>query len=189
MPEEATPAASVPPPPAAAPPPAAVEDDDNKLIPRYRLKEVGAQRDEARAAEAAAKAQAAELQAKLDAVQQKLDVTRLRVDLGIDDDDDADRVLAVYKREHAEVKADKRPSVRDWIAAEGSAAKLPKSIVTTYGSAWAAATAQPPGADPSPRSAARPAATPPTSRGTVQTPQTAAQLDDSARRQPRRPLR
>ena len=186
MPEEATPAASVPPPPAAAPatpaaPPAAERDPD-KWVPYSRFNEVNTQATEAKAARVAAEARAAELERKVGRLE-------LRADLGIDDDDDADRVRAAFDKEHADVKPEKRPTVREWLKAEGALDKLPRSIRTAYGPAWAGAAPAAPAAAPDRVSPQRPAATPPTSRGTVQTPQTATQLEDSGRRTPRRPIR
>lgn len=168
MPDD-TPAAATPPAPAAAPPAPAQERDPDKWVPYSRFAEVNTAAAEAKAQRDAAVARAAGLE---------LTVRRLgvRADLGIDDDDDADRVLGAYDRAHADTKPEKRPKVREWIGAEGVLDSLPKSIRAAYGAQWsgAPAAAAPPG-----RPAAPPAA-PSTSRGTAATPSTAPKGDPAA---------
>jgi hypothetical protein len=170
MPED-TPAAApaATPPPAAAPPAAAPDRDAEKWIPISRFNEVNTAAQEAKAARAAAEARAADLERKVGRLE-------LRADLGIDDDDDADRVLMAFEKAHADVKADKRPKARDWVKADGVIDTLPKSIRAAYGAQWsgAPAAAAPPG-----RPAAPPAA-PSTSRGTTATPSTAPKGDPAA---------
>lgn len=156
--------------PAAAPvpAPAAPERDPNQWVPYARFQEVNSAANEAKAKTAAAEARAAELERKVGRLE-------LRADLGIDDDDDADRVLSAYEKAHADVKADKRPKARDWVKAEGVLDTLPKSIRTAYGAAWAQAAGQTPvqgaGQQGQPAAAARGAAAPPpTARGTGPAP-------------------
>jgi hypothetical protein len=86
------------------------------------LTKIQAERDKASAENAALRAQMARLQT--------------RADLSLDDDDDADRVISAYEREHADVKPEKRPKLRDWVKSEEGLAKLPKSIRATYGATW-----------------------------------------------------
>jgi hypothetical protein len=182
MPED-TPAAApaATPPPAAAPPAAAPDRDTEKWIPISRFNEVNTAAQEAKAARAAAEARAADLERKVGRLE-------LRADLGIDDDDDADRVRAAYDKDHADVKPEKRPSVRDWLKGEGNLDKLPRSIRTAYGPAWVTP------AQPQPQTGGTPhrqtqGQTPSTNRGAVTGAGTPAALEDSARRTPRRPVR
>lgn len=153
---------------APAPAPAAPDRDPNQWVPYARFNEVNTAANEAKARAAAAEARAAELERKAGRLE-------LRADLGIDDDDDADRVLSAYEKAHADVKADKRPRARDWVKAEGVLDTLPKSIRTAYGAAWTQAAGQTPvqgaGQPGQPAAATRGAAAPPpTARGTGPAP-------------------
>lgn len=167
--------------PAAAPAPAA--DTGPAPVPYARFQEVNAKMTAAEQRAAAAEQHAAELKRQVGRLE-------LRADLGIDDDDDADRVLSAYEKAHADVKADKRPKARDWVRGEGVLDTLPKSIRTAYGAAWAQAAGQTPGqpAQPGqPAAAARGAdAPPPTARGTGPAP-TSRSPEPPQRRMPRRP--
>lgn len=151
--------------PAAAPAPAA--DPGPAPVPYARFQEVNAKMTAAEQRAAAAEQRAAELERKAGRLE-------LRADLGIDDDDDADRVLSAYQKAHAKVEPEKRPKARDWVKAEGVLDTLPKSIRTAYGAAWTQAAGQAPGqaAQPGqPAAAARGAAAPPpTARGTGPAP-------------------
>lgn len=152
--------------PAAAPAPAA--DTGPAPVPYARFQEVNSAKAAAEARAQAAEARAAELERKAGRLE-------LRADLGIDDDDDADRVLSAYEKAHADVKADKRPKARDWVKAEGVLDTLPKSIRTAYGAAWAQVAGQTPaqgaGQPGQPAAATRGAAAPPpTARGTGPAP-------------------
>ena len=181
------PAASVAPAPtpaaAPAPAPAAPERDPNQWVPYARFNEVNTAANEAKARAAAAESRAAELERKAGRLE-------LRADLGIDDDDDADRVLSAYEKAHADAKANTRPRARDWVKAEGVLDTLPKSIRTAYGAAWTQAAGQTPvqGAgqqgQPVPRTATD--APPPTARGTGPAP-TSRSPEPPQRRMPRRP--
>lgn len=169
--------------PAAAPAPAAPERDPNQWVPYARFNEVNTAANEAKARAAAAEQHAAELKRQVGRLE-------LRADLGIDDDDDADRVLSAYEKAHAKVEPEKRPKARDWVKTEGVLDTLPKSIRTAYGAAWAQAAGQAPGqpAQPGqPAAAARGAdAPPPTARGTGPAP-TSRFPEPPQRRMPRRP--
>jgi hypothetical protein len=173
--------------PAAAQPPTPPQGQladgaaPEKPVPYFRFAEVNTARAAAEARAQAAEARAAELERKAGRLE-------LRADLGIDDDDDADRVRSAYEADHADVKPEKRPSVRDWLKAEGSLDKLPRSIRNTYGPAWVT----PP--QPQPQTSGTPqrqtqGQTPSTNRGAVTGASTPAALEDSARRTPRRPVR
>jgi hypothetical protein len=84
----------------------------------------------AAAAEAAAKAAEARV-AELERSTARLGV---RADLGIDDDDDADRVIGAWEKAHAEVSdRTKRPKLGEWAKSEAAAAALPKSLREAYG--------------------------------------------------------
>lgn len=157
MPDETSPSTPPAPAPAAAPAPAPAERDPEKWVPYARFAEVTSAATEAKAARATAEARAADLERQVGRLE-------LRADLGIDDDDDADRVRAVYEREHADVKPDKRPTVRAWIAEQGNLDKLPRSIRTAYGSTWAGA------AEGQPAAAAPARTAPQTSRGAQPAP-------------------
>jgi hypothetical protein len=161
--------------------PHAPERDPDKWIPLSRFNEVNTAAQEAKAARAAAEARAAELERKVGRLE-------LRADLGIDDDDDADRVRSAYEADHADVKPEKRPSVRDWLKAEGSLDKLPRSIRNTYGPAWVTPQQPQPQTSGAPQRQTQ-GATPSTNRGAVTGASTPAALEDSARRTPRRPVR
>jgi hypothetical protein len=180
MPDE-TPAAATPAAPAAAPPAPAQERDPDKWVPYSRFNEVNTAAAEAKAARTAAEARAAELERKVGRLE-------LRADLGIDDDDDADRVLSAYEKAHADVKADKRPKAKDWVRAEGVLDTLPRSIRTAYGPAWVTPTQPQPQTSGAPQRQTQ-GATPSTNRGAVTGASTPAALEDSARRTPRRPVR
>lgn len=153
--------------------PHAPERDPDKWIPLSRFNEVNTAAQEAKAARAAAEAKAAELERKVGRLE-------LRADLGIDDDDDADRVLSAYERAHADVKADKRPKAKDWVRAEGVLDTLPKSIRAAYGAQWVAQAPASAGAAPRQPAPQTAPTTPATSRGAQPTPSTAPKGDPAA---------
>lgn len=167
--DPATPPAAAPAPAAptaAAPAPAA--DPGPAPVPYARFQEVNTAKTAAEARAAAAEARAAELERRAGRLE-------LRADLGIDDDDDADRVLSAYEKAHADVKADKRPKARDWVKVEGVLDTLPKSIRTAYGAAWTQAAGQTPASSQTPaqgQPARQPAAgaPPTTARGAAPAP-------------------
>jgi len=171
------------PPPAAAPAPQIDPDEEALLsarsIPADRFRQVIGQRNETRAALAAAEARAAELDRRAAALEADLQTERrsrsrleVRADLGIDDDDDADRVLTAWERATADRAPADRPRVRDWITSDGVLDSLPRSIRTAYGSAWQVSGVQ--ATVPAARAvvgASTPTqATPSTSRGTAPAP-------------------
>ena len=165
-PDTATPPAAAPAPatpPAAAPAPAA--DPGPAPVPYARFQEVNAKMTAAEARAVAAEARAADLERKAGRLE-------LRADLGIDDDDDADRVLSAYEKAHAQTEASKRPKARDWVRADGVLDTLPKSIRTAYGAAWAQAAGQPPASAQGQPAARQPAtgAPPTTARGAAPAP-------------------
>jgi hypothetical protein len=140
-------------------------------------------------AKAAAEARAAAAEARAAELERRAGRLELRADLGIDDDDDADRVLSAYEKAHADVKADKRPKARDWVRADGVLDTLPKSIRTAYGAAWAQAAGQTPASGQGQPAARQPAtgAPPTTARGAAPAP-TGRGPEAPARRTPRRPF-
>lgn len=185
--DTATPPAAAPAPatpPAAAPAPAPAGDPGPAPVPYARFAEVNSAKAAAEARATAAEARAAELERRAGRLE-------LRADLGIDDDDDADRVLSAYEKAHAQTEASKRPKARDWVRGEGVLDTLPKSIRTAYGAAWAQAAGQPQGQAPAQgQPAARQPATgapPTTARGAAPAP-TGRGPEAPARRTPRRPF-
>jgi hypothetical protein len=144
-----------------------------KPVPYFRFAEVNTARAAAEARAQAAEARAAELERKAGRLE-------LRADLGIDDDDDADRVLSAYEKAHADVKADKRPKARDWVRAEGVLDTLPKSIRAAYGAQWVTQAQGQPAAAPRQPAPQTAPATPATSRGAQPTPSTAPKGDPAA---------
>ena len=180
-PAPATPSAAAPAPAPAAP---ATERDPSQWVPYARFQEVNSAATEAKARTAAAEARAAELERRLGRME-------LRADLGIDDDDDADRVLSAYEKAHAQTEASKRPKARDWVQTQGVLDTLPKSIRTAYGAAWAQAAGQTPAQTPAQgQPAARQSATgapPTTARGAAPAP-TGRGPEAPMRRTPRRPV-
>jgi len=171
------------PPPAADPAPQIDPEEEALLsarsIPADRFRQVIGQRNDVRAALAAAEARAAELDRRAAALEADLQAERrsrsrleVRADLGIDDDDDADRVLTAWERATADRAPADRPRVRDWITSDGVLDSLPRSIRTAYGSAWQGSGVQ--ATVPAARAvngASTPTqATPSTSRGTAPAP-------------------
>jgi hypothetical protein len=172
-------------PPSPAVPAPQIDPDEEALlsarsIPADRFRQVIGQRNETRAALAAAEARAAELDRRAAALEADLQTERrsrsrleVRADLGIDDDDDADRVLTAWERATADRAPAERPRVRDWITSEGVLDSLPRSIRTAYGSAWQSAGVQatvPASRPVAGASAAQTQPTPSTSRGTAPAP-------------------
>jgi len=171
------------PPPAAAPAPQIDPDEEALLsarsIPADRFRRVIGQRNDVRAALAAAEARAADLDRRATQLEADLQTERrsrsrleVRADLGIDDDDDADRVLTAWERATADRAPADRPRVRDWITSDGVLDSLPRSIRTAYGSAWQGGAVQ--ATVPAARAVAGAStptqATPSTSRGTAPAP-------------------
>jgi len=167
-------------PPVAADPVPQIDPDEEALlaarsIPADRFRRVIGQRNDTRAALAAAEARAAELDRRAAQLEADLQTERrsrsrleVRADLGIDDDDDADRVLSAWERATADRAPADRPRVRDWITSDGVLDTLPRSIRTAYGSAWQSAGVQ--ATMPAARPVAAASATPSTSRGTAPAP-------------------
>lgn len=184
---DTTPSAAAPAtttPPAAAPAPTPAADPGPAPVPYARFQEVNSAKAAAEARAAAAEARAAELERRAGRLE-------LRADLGIDDDDDADRVLSAYEKAHAQTDASKRPKPRDWVRGEGVLDTLPKSIRTAYGAAWAQAAGQTPasGQAQGQPAARQPAAgaPPTTARGAAPAP-TGRGPEAPMRRTPRRPV-
>jgi hypothetical protein len=141
--------------------------------------------DKAAADVLAAQAERDKNAAELTALRSKMARLEARADLGIEDDDDADRVLAVYQRETADTKPEKRPKIKEWARSEEGLAKLPKSIRTAYGDVWTGTPAQgQPAAQPGRQSP--PGQAPATNRGAAPAPATRPEAA-IARRSPRRP--
>lgn len=171
-------------PPAAADPAPQIDPEEEALlsarsIPADRFRRVIGQRNDVRAALAAVEARAAELDRRATALEADLQAERrtrsrleVRADLGIDDDDDADRVLTAWERATADRAPADRPRVRDWITSDGVLDSLPRSIRTAYGSAWQAGGVQAtvPAARAVTGASTPTQATPSTSRGTAPAP-------------------
>jgi hypothetical protein len=114
--------------PAAATPaegqPAAAPAAEGR-VPHHVVGELRGKLAAAETARAAAEARVAELER----VTARLGV---RADLGIGDDDDADRVWSSFERAHKDVAPDKRPKVAEWARSEAAAAALPTSLREHY---------------------------------------------------------
>lgn len=114
--------------PAAATPaegqPAAAPATEGR-VPHHVVGELRGKLAAAETARAAAEARVAELER----VTARLGV---RADLGIGDDDDADRVWSSFERAHKDVAPDKRPKVAEWARSEAAAAALPTSLREHY---------------------------------------------------------
>jgi hypothetical protein len=145
MPAEGQPAAAPATPPAAAAiDPADVQRAAGRTpdpVPYDRFREVmaegkAAKAEAAKAAEALKALEARATAAEARAAELERTTARLgvRADLGIDDDDDADRVLSAWDKAHADVsdKA-KRPKIAEWARSEAAAAAIPKSLRAAYG--------------------------------------------------------
>jgi hypothetical protein len=132
------PASAPAPSPAPASAPSGAGFDPRGWVPLDRFSEVNERMKAAEQNAATARAEAEAAKAARAELERKLSVTTVRAELGVDDEDDADRVLSAFDKAHAKVDAAKRPKLADWVRTEEGQAALPKSIKAAYGQAWSA---------------------------------------------------